>query len=62
MFGDPEIAEAAMQGTNAQDVCDRLLQLTLERGATDNVSIIVVRFRQDESSNETTQAVWGKMK
>lgn len=58
---DPEIAEAAMQGTNAQDICDRLLRLTLERGATDNVTIIAVRFRLDESKDETTHAIWGKI-
>jgi protein phosphatase len=31
----------------SQQACDRLLELTLERGATDNVTIIVVRYRPE---------------
>lgn len=35
----------AVNGRVAQQVCDLLLQMTLERGGTDNVSVIVVQCR-----------------
>lgn len=31
----------------SQEACDRLVSLTLERGATDNVTLVVVRFRPE---------------
>jgi serine/threonine protein phosphatase PrpC len=34
----------------SQQACDRLLELTLERGATDNVTIIVVRYQPESAS------------
>lgn len=40
--GDDEIA-ANLRGQSAQRACEALLNLTLERGATDNVTLIVVR-------------------
>ena len=39
---DHEIA-ATLQGTTPQAACDALLDLTLQRGASDNVTIVVVR-------------------
>jgi serine/threonine protein phosphatase PrpC len=35
----------------SQDACDSLINLTLDRGATDNVSIIVVRCHRAERTN-----------
>ncbi|MDX3807911.1 PP2C family protein-serine/threonine phosphatase [Bosea thiooxidans] len=42
---DPEILGAVGAGS-AQAACDALLALTLERGARDNVTVIIVRYRQ----------------
>ena len=35
----------------SQDACDALIETTLERGATDNVSIIIVRCHRAERTN-----------
>lgn len=43
VVSEPEIA-AELAGGNAQVATDALLELTLDRGAPDNVSIIVVRI------------------
>ena len=40
---ETEIAGLIKEG-NCQDVCDRLIELALERGARDNVTVIVVDF------------------
>lgn len=42
---DAEMLQAVEAG-GAQDACDALLALTLQRGARDNVTIVVVRYRQ----------------
>lgn len=41
---DHEMAQA-LAGMNAQDACNALVNLTLERGAKDNVTVLVVRCR-----------------
>lgn len=43
---DDEILRAA-SGADVQGACDALLALTLERGATDNVTVVIVRYHQD---------------
>jgi serine/threonine protein phosphatase PrpC len=43
---DREIFECVTR-YQAQDACDRLIQLTLERGAVDNVTVVVVRYCPD---------------
>jgi len=43
---DPEIL-AGVAKTPCQEACDALVSLTLERGAADNVTVIVVRYRPD---------------
>lgn len=40
---DTEILEVGSQGS-AQAACDRLIDLVLSRGGTDNVTIVIVRF------------------
>jgi serine/threonine protein phosphatase PrpC len=50
--GDDEIREAAV-GREPHAVCDLLLGMVLERGATDNVTIIVVECRGSEGQVET---------
>lgn len=46
---DREIGEiAADRGFDVQTACNRLIELTLERGARDNVTAVVVRARRRE--------------
>ena len=49
---DEEILRATVTA-DAQAACDALLALTLERGATDNVTLIVVRYHQDGGGEKT---------
>ena len=43
---DDEIAAAIAAHSRSKDVCESLLKLALDRGGTDNVTIIVARRRQ----------------
>jgi protein phosphatase len=45
---DTEILRA-VEAESAQAACDALLALTLERGARDNVTIIIVHYRQGQA-------------
>ena len=47
---DDEIA-AAISGYRSQDACDALIELALERGGSDNVSVIVIRCHRSEATN-----------
>jgi protein phosphatase len=49
---DEEILQHVDKATS-QEACDRLVALTLDRGATDNVTLIVVRL-QPESAHRVT--------
>ncbi|TQI72648.1 protein phosphatase [Bosea sp. AK1] len=51
-IADAEIL-AAVEANGAQEACDALLALTLERGARDNVTVVIVRYRQ--GANERTR-------
>ena len=45
---DDEILQAVGEA-GAQEACDALLRLTLQRGARDNVTVIIVRYHEDDS-------------
>jgi serine/threonine protein phosphatase PrpC len=49
---DDEILRATLS-TSAQDACDTLLALTLERGASDNVTVVVVRYHHGNGGEKT---------
>jgi protein phosphatase len=53
---DDEILESAAALT-AEQACDRLILLTLERGAGDNVTVVVVRYKPEHASASDLQAV-----
>jgi protein phosphatase len=59
---DPEILQAVGSGP-AQQACDALVALTLERGARDNVTVVVVRYRPQAPRFSMTPAgrmdTWG---
>jgi protein phosphatase len=44
---DAELEEELRQTTSAEDSCGRLVQLALERGARDNVTVVIGRLRSD---------------
>ena len=46
---DSEIL-ACVSTNYSQDACDKLIALTLERGATDNVTVVVARYRPDDTA------------
>jgi protein phosphatase len=46
---DDEIHSGAM-GRTAQQTCEHLLDLVLSRGATDNVTVVVVKFHQADAT------------
>jgi protein phosphatase len=47
---DHEILQT-IEGRRSQEACDELIEKTLERGASDNVSVIVVRCHRAEATN-----------
>jgi protein phosphatase len=46
---DEEIRDCVAESFS-QAACDRLIEMTLERGATDNVTVIVVRYRPNDTA------------
>lgn len=48
---DEEIAAHLLSG-GAQETCDRLISLTLQRGARDNVTVIVARCQADVADDD----------
>jgi protein phosphatase len=44
---DAEILQCLSDNHSPQQACDRLIELTLERGALDNVTVVVVRYSPD---------------
>jgi serine/threonine protein phosphatase PrpC len=54
---DSEILEAVW-ACPAQAACDALVALTLERGASDNVTVVVVRFKPGAGAGATTRHPW----
>jgi len=49
-LSDDEILEA-IDGGRSQEACDVLIEQTLERGAKDNVSVIIIRCHRAEPTN-----------
>jgi protein phosphatase len=51
---DTEICDY-VSASDSQSACDALVALTLERGAVDNVTVIVVRYRPDPQPAQESQ-------
>jgi protein phosphatase len=49
-MSDDEIVDV-VDGRRSQEACDLLIEHTLERGASDNVSVIVIRCHRAETTN-----------
>jgi serine/threonine protein phosphatase PrpC len=47
---DAEEIAASVAKSKAKDSCARLVDLTLERGAQDNVTVVVVRYKPDDDT------------
>ncbi len=45
---DPEIANVLREATDSESTCQRLIDLALARGAPDNVTVVVARYRIGE--------------
>lgn len=60
---DTEMAQVLRRGS-AQECCDRLIALTLERGARDNVTVVIVRCQDSNPhprpSDTQTQTIPGR--
>jgi serine/threonine protein phosphatase PrpC len=52
---DGEILECA-SGRNTQAACEVMLELALERGGLDNVTVVVVRLSPSARSSEPTKS------
>lgn len=52
----------AIGAQRSQDICDNLIESTLDRGATDNVSIVVVRCHRAERTNFIPGSATGEAK
>jgi protein phosphatase len=47
---DQEIRDCVTSGGASQAACDKLIEMTLDRGAQDNVTVIVVRYRPNDTA------------
>ena len=52
-LNEEEIAEL-LRNDNLSEACQSLIDLTLERGATDNVTLVVIKAELAENSDTTT--------
>lgn len=59
---DDEILRLVEREPGAQAACDALIALTLERGATDNVTVVVVRYAPATSGADApaSNAIWNQ--
>lgn len=55
LIDDGELTQALKSGATAQEACDRLLRLALERGGRDNITVVLGRFQMAEQAAETVQ-------
>lgn len=55
LIDERELAQALESGASAQDACDRLLRLGLDRGGKDNITVVLGRFQTVEQAAENVQ-------
>jgi protein phosphatase len=48
MVSEQEILYEVIHGGNPEDCCQRLLEIALKRGATDNVTVVLVQHDQSQ--------------
>ena len=48
MLADPEIADVLKQGRTPEETCEILVNLALERGGKDNVTVVVARYHLED--------------
>jgi PPM family protein phosphatase len=56
LVDDGAITDILGEATRSSDACERLVQLALDRGGRDNVTVIVAAYRLPEEPAQTTRA------
>ncbi len=54
---DEQIKQTLQDGRTAQDAVNRLIAVANDRGGPDNITVVLIRFREDEARHHDGQAV-----
>ena len=56
LIGEEELAQVLASSTTAQEACEQLLRIALDRGGKDNITVVLGRFRTAAQAAETAPA------